>query len=240
VNKLRGIALRIDALDLRTRVVAFVMLLVGMVSAWDALLYVPLDNKRERLVSRSVDLHRGLQDMFGQTNQYLDEQKRDPDASNRGRLSELRQRAQGTQSALNNLMAGLVPPQEVPLVLERMLDRETGLTLIKLEGLGPVRLNPVGTAVSTNPEQQPKSPANGASAAPATKQGASELKLYRHGMKITFEGRYMAALRYLSALEQSSWRLFWDAVELDVQVHPKARVSITVFSLSTDDAWIGV
>lgn len=112
-----------------------------------------------------------------------------------------------------------------------MLGREAGLTLVRLEGLGP---KPVIDPFSSGDV--------GTALAPADGSGASEpgLRLFKHGMKITFEGRYLEALRYLAALEGSPWKLFWDAVELEVIEHPTALVSITVFSLSTDDAWIGV
>ena len=240
-----------------------------------------------------------------ETQVYLAAHEQDPDADRREELQGLQRRADGTRGELMQLMAGLVPPREVPRVLEHMLNRHSGLKLLKLEGLGPQPMS-VGRSGSTAQEQgaaiasgvadgegptrlalldaatqkgaalpsavagavQPSAPASrttpprpdttsaaasvegGRKAAAFASAAAGEpglvlpsvpgVELYRHGMTVTFEGGYLAALRYLSALENASWKLFWDAVEVEVQEYPVTRVSITVFSLSTDEAWIGV
>jgi len=65
-------------------------------------------------------------------------------------------------------------------------------------------------------------------------------EIYKHGMRIVFEGDYFKTLKYLQALETMPWRLYWDNVEYHVTEYPKASVAITVHTLSLDEGWIGV
>ena len=70
--------------------------------------------------------------------------------------------------------------------------------------------------------------------------GPGAPRLYRHTLRIEFEGDYLATLRYLQAIEGLSRRLFWVGFEFEVRRYPKARVVLTVETLSLQKGWIGV
>ena len=63
---------------------------------------------------------------------------------------------------------------------------------------------------------------------------------YKHGLRIEFEGDYMTTLDYIRGLESLELRFLWDSLEFQVEEYPRSRVSITVFTLSLDQDWIGV
>lgn len=222
---------RVEAMNLRTRAIALLTTLSALVFMWDLLANQPLDLRRQQLQDKAALLKDDLQTLNAETQRYLAAHKLDPDASRRDELRQLRRRANGSRTELAELMAGLVPPHEVPRVLEHMLHRHNGLSLIRLEGLGP---EPV-----TLSDAQDAAGVKGSAKAGAAPDD-TPARLFSHGMRVTFEGGYLAALAYLSALENSAWKLFWEAVEVEVKEHPRSQVSITVFSLSTDEAWIGV
>jgi MSHA biogenesis protein MshJ len=51
---------------------------------------------------------------------------------------------------------------------------------------------------------------------------------------------YLSTLRYLEAVEQLPWRLFWEGLEYEVLEYPEARIVLTVRTLSLREGWIGV
>jgi MSHA biogenesis protein MshJ len=64
--------------------------------------------------------------------------------------------------------------------------------------------------------------------------------VFRHGPRIRFQGDYLQTLSYLQALEALSWRFVWDSVSLSVTEHPESEVTITVYSMSLGEPWMGV
>jgi len=159
---------------------------------------------------------------------------RDPDVANRNKLKQLRAATAKVNAALTELTSRLVPPREMGRLIEAVLDRQQRLSLVRLEGLGaePLYAYPAGAGA-----RKPGAPRSAKKvAAPAMAQSA----LYRHGLRATFEGGYLDILAYLRALEGLPWRFLWDEVSLEVPRYPVARVTLTVYSLSLDDAWIGI
>ena len=224
----RTLVERIDARALRERCIGFVLVLAGLYLAWDAVLFQPVEARRNALDSRVGELREGIQALNAQVGQLALARTVDPDRDDRRRVASLREALAGVDAELLRVTHHLVPPKEMARLLEAVLTHETDLELVKLEGLGAEPL--VAVALADSAELDPL-PADGPSTAPA---------LFRHGLQIDFEGGYLETLRYLLALEGLDWRFLWDTVSYRVADYPNARVSITVFSLSLDGAWIGV
>jgi len=64
--------------------------------------------------------------------------------------------------------------------------------------------------------------------------------LYRHGVQLVVEGGYQDMIDYLQALEHMPTRLFWGGASLDAQKYPKARLTLTLYTLSLDQKWIAL
>ncbi len=227
----------IDALTPRERATGFVVTLALVVYGWHALLYAPLDARRAALETRTETLRGELASRQTQTDALAPARNADPDASARARLATLRGEADAIRAALGGVLDHLVPPREMAKVLEAVLTRETGLRLVSLKSLGadavattePEASDEAGEA-EVEREERP---------APALGEDAP-ITLYRHGLEVRFTGGYLEALAYLRALEALSWRFMWDSVALEVTEHPETEVTITVFSMSLDEQWMGV
>ncbi|MDX1518892.1 MAG: hypothetical protein R3318_02135, partial [Gammaproteobacteria bacterium] len=63
---------------------------------------------------------------------------------------------------------------------------------------------------------------------------------YKHGMKIVFEGDFLSTVDYIRKLENLDWRFFWDSIEFRVEDYPRSLSSITLYTLSLDQNWIGI
>ena len=87
----------------------------------------------------------------------------------------------------------------------------------------------------------PASPPAGAS---GTAQAAVEPApvLYRHGMRVTFEGSYFEVRDYLRSIEGGDWRLFWERLDYQVgEAGPgRARITLELYTLSREAGWVGV
>lgn len=133
-------------------------------------------------------------------------------------LQELRARLHRLDGQLEVATSGFVPAAAMPQLLEQILQAHKGLSLIALENL------PVQTLYS------PESSADKESSA----------ALYRHGVKLQLQGSYASALAYLQQLESLQWHFEWDSLSYMIEEYPKGKLSLAVFTYSSDKEWIGV
>lgn len=58
-------------------------------------------------------------------------------------------------------------------------------------------------------------------------------------MELTVEGSYADLMDYLSSLESLPGpKLLWGGVALKVERHPTVQLTLTVYTLSLDRAWL--
>jgi len=252
--KFRAWRERIDALALRERVLVVAAVLGALSWGWNALLFTPLDARRQALTAQAPKLQEEIRTLHQQAAALALARTRDPDAANRVKLKGLRAEAVRVKAALAELTSRLVPPREMGRLIEAVLARQKRLSLVRLEGLGAEPIYQAQAQAQAQ-AQGGASPNEARRSAPASGSGNVAQKtvagsdqapavvptaLYRHGMRATFEGAYLDILDYLRALEALPWRFLWGEVSLEVPRYPIARVTLTVYSLSLDDAWIGI
>lgn len=133
--------------------------------------------------------------------------------------------------ALKAMHKSLVPAQRVNLLLQEMLKGEGGLQLVSLRTLPAAPLLPE--------VQKPASPP-AAATRPAPKRDFVQNNVYKHGVEITLRGGYADLYQYLARLERSQWRMFWSRARLSVDEHPRLTLTLTIYTLSLDKAWLEV
>ncbi|MCP5268275.1 MAG: hypothetical protein H6943_04445 [Zoogloeaceae bacterium] len=152
----------------------------------------------------------------------------DLDAGNKAELVRLRTEVTATETALKQVEGRLVSPAQMNALLERML-ASSSLRLVSLKSLAPVNL----AARTTN--------ADTATAAGAEKQqGADEPGLYKHGVELRLEGTYADLYQWLGQMERAPQRLLWGDVRLSVNNYPKTVLTLTVYTLSSEKAWLAI
>lgn len=221
---LTALAEQINKRSLREQLLLLAAILAVIIAPWYSFVAEPLLMKKHTLqeqIATSKEKNAQLQLL---SSEVMVRHQADPDLENRRRLKQLQEELQQSDLQLQQMTLGLIPPKEMALVLEQVLQREGGLRLVKLENLEAVALVPAG------------GPAAGADAAP----GVALLRAYQHGLRLEFEGSYLEAVAYLRQLEGLPYRFIWDGLEIEVLTHPKARIVITVHTLSLQKGWIGV
>lgn len=151
-------------------------------------------------------------------------------------IAQWRQRTSQGAQALADTQAGLIGPDRMVALLEQMLPRQGSVKVVGLTTLAPQDARtPIGAAARPTSTTPTPLPAAAASAVPAV-DGAP---LYRHGVEITVEGSYGDLMAWLFSLENLPGpRLLWGGVKLNVDQHPTVRLSLTVYTLSLDRAWL--
>lgn len=152
----------------------------------------------------------------------------DPDAPNRAVLARLQQELTVADRDIRGFDSALVSPTQAPALLQTLLVRHRGLSLVSLTTLPPQPL--VAPAPGRKEDGKPT-----AEAIPPAGNN-----IYRHGIEIKVAGSYQDLQAYVAELESSPQRLLWGGMQLAVRQYPVSELTLTVFTLSLDPAWLKV
>jgi MSHA biogenesis protein MshJ len=213
---------RFNALKPRERAMVFVAG-VAIIAGLAFALVIDGALARQKLVTANVEKQRALVAQLQTQNTELARALAlDPDAAARKHIGELHGKLSGYDSELRSVQQGLVPPNRMVKVLEDMLTRDSRVRLVKLHTL------PVAALVQ--PAQD---------AATGTSDAKKNL-VYKHGLELTVEGNYLDLLEYQSRLEKLPWRMFFARTSVNSIDYPKVLMTITLFTLSLEEAWLVV
>jgi MSHA biogenesis protein MshJ len=230
MEQLKNIAEKIDELSLRERAIVFIGLIMVIIFLWDIFLLSPLRLEQKKIVSSLSKKNADRMVLLTQYQNLIKQNQIDPDAENMERLKELRFKVINVQAKLESSTKNLVTPRDMPKLLETVLHKTGGLTLVNLRSTGVTPL-----IEKEEIKNEEKSTGN------ETKLTAENIdNAYRHGLRIELIGDYLTILKYLKSLETLEWGFYWDNFELNVNEYPEATTSIEVFTLSLQEAWIGV
>lgn len=152
----------------------------------------------------------------------------DPDAQNKQRINTLQSQLKSLETDLNGLNATLVSPEEMPQLLRNLLKKNSKLKLISLKTLPAKHL-----VENESPETEPKD----ATVKVADSQSAP---VFKHGVEMTIEGRYLDLLAYIAELEKMPWHVLWSKVSLNAENYPESQLTLTVYTLSLDKNWLSI
>ncbi|RJF98840.1 type II secretion system protein M [Noviherbaspirillum saxi] len=230
------LALRIDALSLRERAMAFGIAALILVSMVNSFLVDPQFSQQKKLAQQVNQNQQQIAAMQAEIRQRVMSHDVDPDAATRLRLEQLLQQSAKMKSEFTGMQHGLVSPDKMPLLLEDLLKRDGRLRLKSLKTL------PVS---SLNEPLEAAPPAGGPQAAkPAQKEQADQAEpksaVYKHGVEIVVVGNYADIANYLDQLERMPWRLFWAKAKFNVEAYPDSSLTLTLFTLSLDKKWLNI
>jgi len=174
---------------------------------------------RQRMLSTQLSETRAAAQMSkAQSQSMMIQLAQDPDTRARARIAALSESIRRLDDQMQGINRGLVPPEEMARILEKVLTRDSRVKLIKLKTL------PVSDLITRDEPKQ----ADGSAA------------VYKHGIEMTLEGRYLDMLNYLDQLEALPWQMFWSEARMDARDYPAVRITVTVFTLSLDSDWLVV
>jgi MSHA biogenesis protein MshJ len=224
-NKVSG---RYDALNKRERLIVLAAAMLLAYALMDAMFLAPLLTRQRQAAQELAQRQILLRQLREQVEQLARARAVDPDAANRTRLDQTRQRLKELGEDIETQSAQLIPPERMRGVLEKFLASRPRLQLAELKTLPR-------TTVVLPGEARPGAAGRDKTAGRDPDAGAV---LYKHGIEMTLKGRYLDLLEYLRDVEGLPDRLYWDKVELLVQEYPVVVLKITLYTVSMDRAWL--
>jgi MSHA biogenesis protein MshJ len=215
-EKLREIGARIGLISLRERVFLFAAAAVVVLALVQTLLIDAGRQRQQNAQARLQSADEALAQIAQQRQLLAGQTGRDPDRAAREALGAQETRLAELNAELENLERSLIPPERMNQVLKNVVQGTGGIRVVGFKTLSP----------------QPVALPDAAEGAPPG--------FYRHGFEISVSGRYADLVAYLERLEASSWRLNWSEATLDAAARPLLTLTLTVHTLSLEEAWLRV
>lgn len=216
--------------SLRERVLITVGVVALVVAVLDTLFLSPLDVQQKRLSAQLSEARTAIK--AGEIMMSASNGQANPDEVKRRYRDELRKQIAEMDARLQGLQKQLVPPDQMAKLLEGVLKKERGLTLVNLRKLPVQRYQTSGAPAQPAAQVQ--------QAAAGSEAGVADRSIYQHSFEVSVEGSYAELYGYLARLEALPWQLFWGKVTLDAGDHPKLRLTLTLHTLSLNKAWLVV
>lgn len=224
---------RVDAFTLRERIMVFAAAAVTLLALVNLLLLEPIMAKQKNMLQQVKQQQARIMEIQANIQVLVAAQSVDPDAANKARLAQLKQQIAELNAHLESTQKSLVAPARMATLLEDILRRDRQLQLVSLKTLPVTGLKELAT-----PAAATAAPTQAGALQPPVKP--TQDSIFRHGVEITVQGSYAELLRYLAQLEDSSWRMYWGKVNLVVGDYPTAKLTLTLYTLSLDKAWLSI
>jgi MSHA biogenesis protein MshJ len=134
------------------------------------------------------------------------------------RNEELRARRAAAEQKIASAQVDLISPRDMTQHLATLLAHHPQLRVVGIQSQPP---SPVLAGDNGVAERAPAVHA-----------------LYRHGLQVQVEGRYLDLLAYLAALEKTPRRLYWRALDMKVPASGIPMTTLELFTLSTEAVWL--
>ncbi len=218
---------KVDALAPRERALVLFTVLAVIYFCWDFLLFSPVAAANEKL---NADIDARQSEISAATQEervLLTTASFDPDLKLKNEKREIEKQIEEQENALASLSLGLVPVDQLASILQDVLNKTGRLQLQNMKTL-PVEEVQLRGAADKTPEQTLES------------SQKNEAGIYKHSVGITIKGSYFELLRYLQELEAMDWRFYWDELNFEQDKYPLGIFELKVYTLSTDEGYLGV
>ncbi len=201
---------RIDALELRERALLLAAAVVVLYLLVDALGLQPTLKSQQVVKQTIADLELKLAALRQQSRLLAYSPDEDPIEARRSTRDRLKNELARLDEKITGQLGALVEPAQAAEVLEQVLSRQPGLSLVSLRAAA-----------------EPLAVMNDADG------GGNGLGRYR--LELVIQGGYLSTLRYLKALEEMPWKFFWQKLEFSVEGYPRAQTLLKLYTLGAND-----
>lgn len=167
------------------------------------------------------ELKSQIDDLNGQTQGILTEVENSVSNPNSQVALSYKQQIDELDAKLAAYEQQLISAKDMTTLLKKILSEESGLKLVSITSLPAVDI-----LAST---QLP----------PELQNLPNRTVLYKRGAELVFSGGYFQTVDYLKKLENSGKHIFWDDFSYTVKTYPTATVSLTVYTLTSEEGWVG-
>ncbi len=207
----------LDQRSLRERIYILLALIVLLVVAWNQMILEPSMAIRSKSLSESRRISNEIEQLHAEETVVIQKSTVSPDKEVRQSILQVKQAIKNIDRQLEGKLIHLLSPQQMPMLLQKLLKEQQSLTLIKMENLRPEQM----MTLLDDGKQTP-------------------LGIYTHALTMELEGKYLKLLQYLQTLEQMEQQVFWDMLTIDSNDYPTIKIRLQIHTLSLTEDWIGV
>jgi MSHA biogenesis protein MshJ len=227
---------KFEALNKRERWLVFITLLFLVYAVINMLLLSPVLTRQKILTTEISTDQSQIQVLQQQITALNSQNIVDPDVQNKQRIAELQSNLQQVETQLSGMQNTLVSPDKMPELLRSLLKKNGKLKLLSLKTLPTKGL--IESMLADENSAVPMVPATVQK--PTIKTSQLDSPVFKHGVEITLEGRYLDLLEYVSELEKMPWHVLWSKADLNAQNFPTSQLKLTVYTLSLDKTWLSI
>lgn len=207
---------RIDALSTRERALIFFSAIVVVVFVWWNYYAQPLVADTQLMDEQNGRLTKEnltIQATIDSIDQRI---RQGVHKASEQKLEVLKEELLRVNALLQQKTLELIEPEEMFELMQQLLFAESKLKLTELK-------RKQVTATFNQQEKDGEQP-----------------EIYRHVMRIRFEGSYQKIINYLSRLEEIEWKLLWDRITIRAAKYPVIEADIEISTLSDSKHWVGL
>ena len=215
-KRLGQISERVGSMSLRERVFVFAAAAVVILALVQTVLIDAVLQRNQIALDRQNTANAVLVQIDQQRQLLARPAGHDPDRGARDALAAQEARLAELNADLEMRARSLVPPERMHQVLKDVVRGQGGVQVVGFKTLSPQPVSLTGAAEGAPPG------------------------FYRHGFEVTVSGGYAELVAYLERLEGLPWNLSWIEATLDAAARPDLTLTLTVHTLSLEEAWLRV
>ncbi|WP_077341021.1 hypothetical protein [Pseudocolwellia agarivorans] len=233
-DKFQNISVREQYLILITGLVAIIFISF-------TLFLDPSLAKTKNLQEQSVSLASDNQSVRTSISIYEEALAKDPNVKFNDQISAYEKQLKQIDDKLLLLTSELIDPIQMRFALIDMLKVQKGVSLISFELLGARPLmGKEGDLAGEDNESEENKKEKLKKAFADVNMPQENINLYQHGIRLKLTGKYFQLRDYLSQLEAMPWKFFWKDFRYTIKKYPLGELEIEMYSLSTNEEFIGV
>lgn len=216
---------KFSALNARERWMVFAAILSVFYGIFDFLVSPTLN--KQKMLSAEIVTHQTKLQTLNLEMVALTQNNAQQKTPEQEKIAALEAESHDLENTVNNLQNALVSREKMPDLLRDLLKQNQSLKLVAFKTLPSSNLLENKTATE-NPQ-----PID------------STLPVFKHGVEMTIEGRYLDLLDYVASVEKMPWHVLWESANLVVDnqnnsATPLSQLTLTVYTLSLDKTWLSI
>ncbi len=232
--------LRYEILSQRERLLIVSTLVAVIYIAFTVLVFGSLDRTQTTLEQELKTLEQQKVQFDAELKLFSSLLNTDPDKAKKQQISALKAQMLQIEGSLNRLSVGLIPADELPILLKKVLQQTKSLRLQSIQTLPVSELSLQGEVIE--PEALDDSGSNSSEFQDEDAAETNKVEtagVFKHAVVMQLSGGYFETKQFVEALEALPWRLYWDSLEYSVSRYPSAIITLQVYTLSTDKGAFG-
>ncbi len=245
----QAICERIDSVSTRERVLISLSLMALLFLVWQFFIQSHYDKRAAELKSTLSAADSDYQASQEQLINLATAFSKDPSKIKQAEIDKLNLALIEVEKKLLGISQSLVAAENLPIILQNVFHQTQGLELISIKTLPAEemqltqihKLNKTTTLehnqVQLPVDEKAQSLSAGSVQSEAKPQGSG---VYKHRVILRLSGDYFRVLALMKALENLSWKFYWDSLDYKVIDYPRAEIELNVFTLSSEEGLLGV